>query len=79
MLRLGVLNLMSVSPFQGYLMKKKHITNSNSGSVDDNNYVVESKSFRPDIQKPRQNGKCCEGYIVPSMVRLMYQLKSVLK
>ena len=25
------------------------------------------------------NGKCCEGYIVPSMVRLMYQLKSVLK
>ena len=25
------------------------------------------------------NGKCCERYIVPSMVRLMYQLKSVLK
>ena len=25
------------------------------------------------------NGKCCEGCIVPSMVRLMYQLKSVLK
>ena len=25
------------------------------------------------------NGKFCEGYIVPSMVRLMYQLKSVLK
>ena len=37
------------------------------------------KSFRRDIQKPRQNGKCCEGYIVPSMVRLMYQLKSVLR
>ena len=25
------------------------------------------------------NGKCCEGYIVPSMLRLMYQLESVLK
>ena len=29
--------------------------------------------------KATPNGKCCEGYIVPSMVRLMYQLKSVLK
>ena len=29
--------------------------------------------------KAAPNGKCCEGYIVPSMVRLMYQLKSVLK
>ena len=29
--------------------------------------------------KAASNGKCCEGYIVPSMVRLMYQLKSVLK
>ena len=29
--------------------------------------------------KAAPNGKCYEGYIVPSMVRLMYQLKSVLK
>ena len=29
--------------------------------------------------KAAPNGKCCEGYTVPSMVRLMYQLKSVLK
>ena len=29
--------------------------------------------------KAAPNGKCCEGYIVPSIVRLMYQLKSVLK
>ena len=29
--------------------------------------------------KAARNGKYCEGYIVPSMVRLMYQLKSVLK
>ena len=29
--------------------------------------------------KTAPNGKSCEGYIVPSMVRLMYQLKSVLK
>ena len=33
-------------------------------------YVVESKSFRPDKQKPRQ---------MENAVRLMYQLKSVLK
>ena len=29
--------------------------------------------------KAAPNGKCLEGYTVPSMVRLMYQLKSVLK
>ena len=29
--------------------------------------------------KAAPNGKCCKGYIVASMVRLMYQLKSVLK
>ena len=29
--------------------------------------------------KAAPNKKCCEGYIVPSMVRLMYQLKSALK
>ena len=29
--------------------------------------------------KATPNGKCCEGYIVPAIVRLMYQLKSVLK
>ena len=29
--------------------------------------------------KAAPNGKCCEVYTVPSMVRLMYQLKSVLK
>ena len=29
--------------------------------------------------KAAPNGKCCEGYIVQSMVRLIYQLKSVLK
>ena len=38
-------------------------------------YAVGSKIFRLDIQ----NGKRCEAYIVPSMMRLMYQLKSVLK
>ena len=42
-------------------------------------YIVGSTSFRPDIQKPRQNGECCEGYILPSMVRLMYQLRIALK
>ena len=42
-------------------------------------YVERFKSFRPDIKKAAPNGKCCEGYIVPSMMRLMYQLKSVLK
>jgi hypothetical protein len=36
-------------------------------------YVAGSKSFRPDIKKAAPNGKCCEGYVVPSMVRLMYQ------
>ena len=41
-------------------------------------YVAGSKSFRPDIQKPRQMENA-ERYIVPSMVRLKYQLKSVLK
>ena len=29
--------------------------------------------------KAAPSGRCCEGYIVPSVVRLMYQLKSVLK
>ena len=29
--------------------------------------------------KAAPNGKCCEGYIAPSMVMLMYHLKSVLK
>ena len=29
--------------------------------------------------KAAPNGKCCQGCIVPFMVRLMYQLKSVLK
>ena len=29
--------------------------------------------------KAAPNGKCCEGYIVPSVVRLMYQVKSALK
>ena len=38
-------------------------------------YEGGSKSFRPDIQKPVPNGKCCEGYIVPSMVRLIYQFQ----
>jgi hypothetical protein len=38
-------------------------------------YVVGSKSFRPDIQKLRQ----MENVVRPSMVRLMYQSKSVLK
>ena len=41
-------------------------------------YVVGSKSLAWHT-KAAPNGKCCEGYIVPSMVRLMYQLKSVLK
>ena len=42
-------------------------------------YVVGSKRFRPWYTKAASSGKCCEGYIVPSMVRLMCQLKSVLK
>ena len=47
---------------------------------------VSSSSVRSRVQKfpawhtkAAPNGKCCEGYIVPSTVRLMYQLKSVLK
>jgi hypothetical protein len=42
-------------------------------------YVVGSKSFRPDIQKPRQMEKAAGKYIVPSMVRLITDVKSVLK
>ena len=42
-------------------------------------YVVGSKFFRTDVTEAAPNGKCCEGYKVPSMVTLMYQLKSVLK
>ena len=41
-------------------------------------YVVGSKSFRPDIQKPRQMENAVRD-IMQSMLRLMYQLKSVLK
>ena len=37
------------------------------------------QKFPAGHTKAAPNGKCCEGYIVPSMVRLMYQLKSVLK
>ena len=47
---------------------------------------VQSVLLRSRVQKfpawhtkAAPNGKCCEGYIVPSMVRLMCQLKSVLK
>ena len=29
--------------------------------------------------KAALNGKCCEGYVLLCMVRLIYQLKSVLK
>ena len=36
------------------------------------------QKFPASLTKAAPNGKCCEGYIVPSMVRLMYQLKSVL-
>ena len=44
-------------------------------------YVIRSsvQKFPAWHTKAAPNGKCCEGYIVPSMVRLMYQLKSVLK
>ena len=42
-------------------------------------YAVGSKNFPAWHTKAAPNGKCSEGYIVPSMVRLMYQLKSVLK
>jgi hypothetical protein len=35
-------------------------------------YEGGSRSFRPDT-KSAPNGKCCEGYIAPSMVRLMHQ------
>jgi hypothetical protein len=38
-------------------------------------YVVGSKIFRRDIQKPLQLENAVRGYIVPSMVRLMYQLE----
>ena len=37
------------------------------------------QSFPAWHKKAAPNRKCCEGYIVPSMVRLMYQLKWVLK
>ena len=37
------------------------------------------QKFPAGHTKAAPNGKCCEGYIVQSMVRLMYQLKSVLK
>ena len=45
------------------------------------NYTIRSRvqKFPARHTKAAPNGKCCEGYIVPSMVRLMYQLKSVLK
>ena len=44
-------------------------------------YYVRSsvQKFPARHTKAAPNGKCSEGYIVPSMVRLMYQLKSVLK
>ena len=38
-------------------------------------YVVGSKSFRPDIQKPRQMENAVSD-IVPSMVRLTYQVEN---
>ena len=43
--------------------------------------VVRSRvqKFPASHTKAAPNGKCCEGYIVPSMVRLRYRLKSVLK
>ena len=42
-------------------------------------YVVGSKSFRPDIQKPRQMENAVKGYTVLSMAKLMYQFETVLK
>ena len=44
-------------------------------------FVTQVSNVRSRVQKfpATPNGKRCEGYIVPSMVRLMYQLKSVLK
>ena len=41
-------------------------------------YAIRSRvqKFPSWHTKAAPNGKCCEGYIVPSMVRLMYQLKS---
>ena len=38
-------------------------------------YVGGSISFRPDIQRPHPNAKCSEGYIEPSIVRLLYQFQ----
>ena len=62
-----------------FRIKKDGVDTTCSMHMEDETYVVGAKIFRPDIQKPRQNWKCREWYIVPSMVRLKYQLKSALK
>jgi len=38
-------------------------------------YVVGSKSFLPDVQKPHQMENAVGDVIAPSMVRLMYQFQ----
>ena len=59
------------------------IDNENSRVIRARTCILNVRSrvqkFPAGHTKAAPNGKCCEGYIVPSMVRLMYQLKSVLK
>ena len=56
-----------------------HEYNLTSPSKGNYFYKVRSRvqKFPAWHTKAAPNGKCCEGYIVPSMARLMYQLKSV--
>ena len=51
--------------------------------VTSHQYLVLIERIRSRVQKfpawhtkSAPNGKCCEGYIVPSMVRLLYQFQS---
>ena len=74
-------------------VKEKTFTHSQENQTHESlrcttfaSYTVHVTNVRSRVQtfpawhtKAAPNGKCSEGYIVPSMVRLMYQLKSVLK
>ena len=62
-------------------VKKEWSCKSNPPYITSESAEVRSRvqNFPAWHTKAAPDGKCCEGYIVPSMVRLMYQLKSVLK
>ena len=51
----------------------------NSSYVSHGFILSRVQTFPAWHTKAAPNGKCREGCIVPSMVRLMYQLESVLK